>query len=381
MLSHSAKIGFISSSPLNDKRAYSGTIYTMAKSLETIGAEVIWIPSNASALWYRIYLKIITVVGHLFPCFKKWLPRHPKWRSGIINRHLDYDLLDKCDVIFAPMQSYSLLYLKTDKPIVYLSDATSRLLIGYYWFNVPNKDIEELELIESTAIQKATSLIYPCHWAAESAVRDYGQPQDTITLAFFGPNINKDDISPHVFSFDGHLDILFVGVDWQRKGGEIAVEACRWLNDNGIESTLHIVGIRSLDESVASLPFVIYHGFLDKNNPTELVFLTDLYNKADCFLLPTVAECTGISFCEASAFGLPCYTHNTGGVSDYVIDGESGRLLPLGSTGADFGRIIKEDVENGRMKRFSEGAIVVGSDRLSWTVWAEKVGSVIERIV
>ncbi len=373
-------IGFMASNPLEDKRAYSGTMYSMAKALEGTGAKVVRIPVDSSSLLRKLYLKAVKEVERFIPPLKGRLSKRLVWKSRIAARKLDMSIIEKCDVIFAPMHSGTLFSLKTSKPIVYLSDATFHAMIDYYWFDIPKRDIEEGEMIEKTAIEKAAALIYPCRWAADSAVNDYGQPREKITLAYFGPNLDVSKISPHVFSFDGHLDLLFVGVDWKRKGGDIAVGACKWLNENGVDATLHVVGIKSLDPSISSLPYVANHGFLNKNNPEEYSKIMSLYNQADCFLLPTLAECTGISFCEASTYGLPCFTHDTGGVSDYVLEGESGRLLPLGSTGEDFGRVIKNSVESGEMEQFSKGARRVVAERLSWDLWAETVAGVIEKL-
>lgn len=374
-------IGFMASDPLEDKRAFSGTMYSMAKALEGTGAKVVRIPVDSSSLLRKLYLKAVKEVGRFIPSLKGRLSKRLVWKAKIAARKLNMRIIEKCDVIFAPMHSGSLFFLETSKPIVYLSDATFHLMIDYYWFGLPKRDIEEGEMIEKTAIEKAAALIYPCRWAADSAVSDYGQSGEKITLAYFGPNLDISKISPHVFSFDGHLDLLFVGVDWKRKGGDIAVGACKWLNENGVDATLHVVGIKSLDPSISSLPYIENHGFLDKNNPEEYSKIMSLYNQADCFLLPTLAECTGISFCEASTYGLPCFTHDTGGVSDYVIEGESGRLLPIGSTGEDFGRVIKKCVESGEMEQFSKGARRVVAERLSWKLWAETVAGVIGKLV
>ncbi len=63
-----------------------------------------------------------------------------------------------------------------------------------------------------------------------------------------------------------------------------------------------------------------------------------------------------------------------------MIEGESGRLLPIGSTGEDFGRVIKKCVESGEMEQFSKGARRVVAERLSWKLWAETVAGVIEKL-
>ncbi len=373
-------IGFMSANPLEDKRVLSGTMYSMAKAIESTGAKVVRVPVDSSSFLSKIYLKAVKEAERFLPFLRGRLSKFPMWKCRIVARKLDRRIIEGCDVLFAPMLSGALFLLDTDKPIIYLSDATFRLMNGYYWNDISPKDIKDRDLIEKTAMDKAAALVYPSHWVARSAVRDYGQIEEKITIARLGPNIDISKIEPHQFAFHGKLNILFVGVDWTRKGGQIAVDACEWLNANGIESTLHIVGIRSLDRSIASLPFVNNHGFLDKNNPEDYDLLGRLYRESDCFLLPTMAECAGIVFCEAGAYGLPCFSHDTGGVSDYVFEGETGRLLPVGATGADFGRVIKECVENGDMERFSKCAPEVVGERLSWDLWAEKFAGVVENL-
>lgn len=373
-------IGFLSSRPLEDKKFLSGTIYSMAEKLKSTGATVKWIPVRDSVFWLDAYQRLCNKVSKVMPGLGRFLPKHTLWKCRIIGKNYDRSLIESCDVIFNPIQSEAMFGLETQKPIVYFSDATFHAMVDYYWFNIPEKEKQERELIEKTAIQKATALVYPCQWAADSAIRDYGQSKSKIKIARFGPNFDIDSIKPHEFSFDGHLDILFVGVDWDRKGGRIAVDACRWLNENGIDTTLHIVGGQGMDSKIATLPFVDYKGFLNKNNPEDYAIMQSLYNNADCFLLPTRAECTGVSFSEASAYGLPCFAHLTGGVSDYVFEGENGRLLPLGSTGEDFGRLIKDCIASGEMKKMSQGAVKVAKDILSWDIWLKTMTEVLTSV-
>lgn len=98
-------------------------------------------------------------------------------------------------------------------------------------------------------------------------------------------------------------------------------------------------------------------------------------------LLPTLQEAAGIAFCECSAYGLPSFTHLTGGTGNYVYKRKNGYLLPLGSTGADFGAKIKECLESGELKKMSETAKDVYKEKLNWNVWATKVESVISNIL
>ncbi|HFM1639257.1 TPA: glycosyltransferase, partial [Escherichia coli] len=65
----------------------------------------------------------------------------------------------------------------------------------------------------------------------------------------------------------------------------------------------------------------------DKNNVDEYQKFIDVLSNADILLLPTIAECYGMVFCEAAAFGLPVVATDTGGVSSIVINERTGILI------------------------------------------------------
>lgn len=78
--------------------------------------------------------------------------------------------------------------------------------------------------------------------------------------------------------------------------------------------------IRDLAQEIVDLDFVENLGFLDKNNPNEYQKYPNTWSKVHLLLLPTRAECAGIVFNEASVYGVPILSPDTGGVSDYVFN-------------------------------------------------------------
>lgn len=371
------KIGFISWTDPRDRKSMSGTYYKIYESLSALGYDIVWLQITATRS-YRLLCKLATLFKKITG--KGFDVRHSVWGASILSKTIDREKLSLCDVVFAPFASEALYGQRTDKPVISLSDATFGIMVGYYWNNLSKQSIRQGNIVEQRTLDIAQAVIVSSDWAARSVVNDYHQPKEKVHVIEFGANIDDKDIVPHKFSYSSHLDLLFLGVDWQRKGGSIAVDACRWLNDNGIDSTLHIVGIKDLDESVRSLPFVDYIGFLNKNIPEQYSRLVSTIESCHCLLLPTKAECAGIAFCESSANGLPVFSHNTGGVSNYVYDGRNGYLLPLGSTGADFGRKIKQCLDSGELARMSETAKQVYRERLNWNVWGQKVDKIIKAV-
>lgn len=368
------KLGFISWADPRDRRAMSGTYYKIYESLSSLGYDIVWLQIRAT--WtYRLLCKMASLAKKVTG--KGFDVRHSVPGAALLSKTIDMERLASCDIVFAPFASEALYALKTDKPVIYLSDATFGIMVGYYWKNLHPTAIRQGNKVEQRTLDMSRAVIVSSDWAARSVVNDYHQPKDKVHVIEFGANIDDKDIIPHKFSYNGHLDLLFLGVDWERKGGTIAVDACCWLNDNGVDATLHIVGIKNLDESIRSLPFVDYIGFLDKNITEQYLKLVTTIERCHCLLLPTKAECAGIAFSESSAYGLPVFSHDTGGVSSYVYAGRNGYLLPLGSTGADFGRKIKQCLDSGELERMSETAKQVYRERLNWGVWAKKVDEII----
>ena len=368
------KLGFIQPNDPFDRRASSGTPYKMAESLRDRGFNVIWVRARKNVI-FRLYSKFISLANRLFP--GKVKASHTLIGASLLSRTLDKAVVASCDVLFAPFSSECLYRLQTDKPIVYLTDATFRIMVDYYFMNLSKRSVRQGNMIEKHALDLAAEVVVSSDWAAKSVTFDYGKEPAKVHVLEFGANIDEKDIVPADFRYNGHLDLLFLGVDWIRKGGQIAVEACEWLNDNGIPTTLHVVGVTNPPREILGFSYVDYVGFLNKNIPEEYQRLVSLIRKCHCMLLPTLAECSAIAFCESSANGLPVFSHLTGGVGNYVCDGVNGYLLPLGSTGEDFGMKIKECLQSGELERMSGTAKNLYRRKLNWNVWAEKIELII----
>lgn len=370
-------MGFIQWNDPFDRNASSGTPYKMAEALRSAGYEVVWVRARKTVL-FRTYSKLVSLINRILP--RKVNASHTVIGASMLSLSLDKDALRSCEVLFAPFSSECLFRLKTDKPLVYLSDATFAIMTGYYFNDLAKCSVRQGNMVEQRAIGKAAGVIVSSDWAARSVISDYHKDPAKVYMVEFGANVDEKDIIKRPFRYDGHLDLLFLGVDWIRKGGRIAVEACEWLNRNGVPAALHIVGIRNLQPETRSLPFVDYVGFLNKNIPEQYHRLVDVIGKCHCMLLPTLAECSAIAFCESSANGLPVFSHKTGGVGNYVLDGVNGHLLPIGSTGEDFGSRIKQSLESGELERMSVTARQLYRSKLNWDVWAGEVDRIITAI-
>ena len=129
------------------------------------------------------------------------------------------------------------------------------------------------------------------------------------------------------------------------------------------------------------LTFIKPIGFLNKNIPAQYTQYVELLLGTDIFLFPTQAECAGIVICEAAAFGIPTFTYDTGGVSNYVINGMNGYRLPMNALGTDFADCIYLSYVKSELEKLSLGATMLFNTQLNWEIWADKVLTYIRTIV
>lgn len=117
----------------------------------------------------------------------------------------------------------------------------------------------------------------------------------------FPPCVRSENIEFRERSFD-FPKLLFVGKDWERKGGPQVVQAFQEIKKKYPEATLDIVGC---DPDLDHVDGVSVHGFLDKRNHQSVKLLDSIYDRVNVFLMPSSWESTGIVYFEAMQRSLP----------------------------------------------------------------------------
>jgi glycosyltransferase involved in cell wall biosynthesis len=285
------------------------------------------------------------------------------------------------DVIFAAVASTEIACLRTRIPIVYLSDGTFALLHNYYpWLtNLSSVSVWEGHRVERSAIAKARILLYPTDWAARSAIHDYGAAPERTHVIPYGANLPEPPASEEIASRrqGAAIRLLFLGTDWERKGGPIAVDTLRALQKRNLRAELTICGCTPPDATPAEGVRVI--PFLDKRDEAQRRQFRQLLLDSDLLLVPTRADCSPIVFCEANAYGIPVVTTDTGGVSGLVRDGQNGLLLPLSAGGDEYAERIHHLLgKEGRYEALSRASRAGFEQTLNWDVWGRRVARVLD---
>lgn len=289
------------------------------------------------------------------------------------------------DILLALHASTLVPQLDVRCPLVYVTDATAALLNQYYpgrQETLSAENLEHLENCEQSTISRADAVSVPTQWAAESVVEDYGANPSRVHIVEWGGNLDGiPQMSERPLTGpDQQLKFLFVGLDWERKGGDIASETMELLNREGIKASLTVVGA-TIPRKQRS-PYVRSVGMLNRANPDESAQLDQLFQSADFYLHPARAECYGHVLCEALGFGVPVIATQTGGISQCVLDGETGLLLSTHATASDFARSIRELLVN--MPLRSEMRANAAQDfrqRLNWDHWASRTQQIMQELI
>jgi len=379
----SLKIAFLAAEHPKDKRTLSTSLYYMGQALEKHCGDVYYFdPINSFEKRYLSRL-IYEVSRRLF---KKNVARDrllfvAKKHGKLATQTLDGRSLD---AIIAVGNPQDVAFLAADIPIMLVLDATLALQLDYYpvFSHLWKWAARQANKVEEMAYQNATALLFSSYWAARSALEDYAVDPQKVHTIFWGANL--DTIPPGEMVLakkkSERCRLLFMGIGWERKGGEIAYETLLKLEEMGIVAELIICGTTPPGELAHERMSVI--PFLDKNDERQSKEIEKLYMMSDFLLLPTRADCTPFVFNEANAFGLPIITADTGGVPDIVSNGENGYVLPYSAGGSEYAQIIAEIYQDEqRYTALVQSSRAAFENRLNWDTWGRAVKDVLLKLI
>jgi glycosyltransferase involved in cell wall biosynthesis len=207
-----------------------------------------------------------------------------------------------------------------------------------------------------------------------------------VRFVNLGANLQRDPSEAEIVAAIAQRDrstcrLLFVGVEWERKGADTAIAVAAAMRKAGVETTLTMIGCRP-PSGVRVPEFVDVLGFVSKRTPEGNRLIEQHFRESHFFVLPTRAEAYGMVFCEASAFGLPSLAPRVGGIPSIIEHGVNGWLLPPDASPEDYARPMLEKWRDRAayeaMARASHG---VFRERLNWDAAAGRVASLMRECV
>ncbi len=369
-------LGLVSAQDPRNIRSWSGTLHNMWKHLRQ-EYEVVEIV-HRKPLWLKLYLKAKALITRIVT--GKWYDQDHNFLSSRRFSKIAIRQGKEVDVFFAPVAATEIASLDVPQPIIYLSDTTYAQVEDYYhgFKNIAEFSKKQGREIESRALSNASHVVFSSDWAAQFAMQHYGLSEDKVSIIPFGSNLTTHGPAINERAKDATFHLLFIGVSWERKGGEIVMEALEELLQKGYDIHLTVCGC----EPPRQHPQITVHPFLDKHDPEDLQTLEDLFRRSHLFLLPTRADCTPIVICEAAMYSLPVLTTDTGGVSSLIDQENSGWCLPEDADAGAYAEKITFLLEHEQERQRMAGrARQLFEDSLNWNRWLQEMDLIIQKLI
>jgi glycosyltransferase involved in cell wall biosynthesis len=322
---------------------------------------------------------------------------HKKWFLGSvekqwlekISRQLD-DKVNKVSpnvvlVIHADWLAYATFHC----PAFIIHDTTFASIVDYYpcFTNLCDGSLKSGHEMYQRALDKCAAAIYPAQWATQSAIDKYNFPASKVFTIPFGGNIKECPPQEQVERWiqqrltSETCNLVFIGTQWERKGGPEVLQFLKTLKSLGVKATLTVIGCAA--QIPADLQeFVTQLGYLRKEDPADAERLMNVMSQSHALIVLSQAECYGCVYCEANAYGLPAIGRDTGGVPEIINDGMNGLLLKQGESVdalADRWAVIWYNLD--AYKAISLNAYSEYCGRLSYGVFADRLDNVLTSIV
>ena len=370
------RIVFVSSSDPLDVRSFSGVPVHMVAALRELfpSMEVV---RSSRPFWFRRFQNMVLSAskGQIDPYYFRPLNRYfarrlaRRWRGDRV-------------LVIGVVNAALVAELAAFVPVLNVTDSTFELMRNYYatFSRLNRRTAARAEEDELHSITRSVHNSFSSRWAAQSAIRNYGAVPSKVSVVSWGCNLDDLDAGEIRSPADRGLEcrLLFIGGDWERKGGDVVFAATEILRQRGIAVRVDLVG----GKPAGGLPpgsGMHHHGFLSKAEEGEFQQLRTLMRDADFLFLPTRQDCTPMVFAECNAYGTPAVTRDVGGVADVVRDADNGIVLKEEASPTDFANAIeaawrdREGYE--KLRRSSRQEY---ERRLNWRSWAKSIAQIID---
>lgn len=273
-----------------------------------------------------------------------------------------FDVVFQMLAIFAPGTEYK------NRKYAVCTDNTFLLSKRYWpeWAPIKNQRRYQEWLARETALFQNATYLFP--WGrhvGQSMIEDYGvAPEKVIPVGMSGnlPPALPEDVAQH--QYDGQL-ALFVGYEFERKGGHILLEAWKEVQRQLPKARLIIAGP---DKPEADpLPGVEWIGRTGQDK------LIELFKQATVFVMPSYFEPWGHVFHEAMSYGVPCIGADICAMPEFIHDGQNGALVPVGDSQALANRLVTILKDSDHAAALGQNAYQTFNDHYTWEKIADRI--------
>jgi glycosyltransferase involved in cell wall biosynthesis len=325
------KLLFACADRATDRLLWSGTVWNCWRALEHTGIEIGLFDEVPFSC--PLALRVLHQLHKRFGRRVHYLQIEPAILRRAARRIEAQVRLQKCDGVFCPGTGVPInTFVRPEVPVFTYLDATKRSWTRAYHglATLCRRSRGQLDHIDRVGLANNRLSFFSSDWAADEARRDYGASAERTPVVPFGANLTQapkpSEVEAGILGRPrDHFRCLFLGKEWERKGGPDALAVVRELRTRGLDATLDIVGCTP-ELAAEHQPFVRRHGFVDHSTLQGRKMFRDLLAQTHVLLFFSRAEAYGIALCEAAAFGVPALASRVGGIPTIIRHGANGWL-------------------------------------------------------
>jgi glycosyltransferase involved in cell wall biosynthesis len=276
-----------------------------------------------------------------------------------------YDLIYQDGAMFMPGIAANKPFVSYHDNNVFLSARGGDLAHGAHY---RGKALRKTIAQERMVYERASLIFVMSDWLKKSLIEDFGIVEEKIVTTYAGTNLPAEDFDK---TYDGKT-ILFVGTEFERKGGPVLLEAFKRVRQEVTGARLILVGPHlNLRQD----------GVEVKGKVADPIELSSYFREASLFVLPSFFEPFGIVFAEAFAFKNPCIGSDLCAMPEIIEDGKGGFLVPPNDPKTLADRMITI-LRNGTLaKRMGQCGFEKVRSTLNWDVVVGKMIQHSEKIL
>lgn len=239
-------------------------------------------------------------------------------------------------------------------------------------------EVEAIRSREEEVYAGAEVIFTMSHMVERSFQDDFAFPPERLLTVHCAPNVPFPEASsPDILPAEPPT-VLFVGRDFERKGGALLLEAVAKVRAQVGDARVQFVGCRPPS---APPPWADFVGFQSRDTEEGREAMDSFYRSASVFCLPTRFEPFGTSFVEAMGYGLPCVGPDAWAVPEIIADGETGYLVPPEDSGA-LAESLATLLRNPSLARqMGEAGRARALAHFTWPGITTKMAHVLERLI
>jgi len=208
-------------------------------------------------------------------------------------------------------------------------------------------------------------------WLRRSFLEDF--QQDPAKVVTVGAGANLHEFPAEIAERDwSRPRLLFIGLDWVRKGGPTLLAAFRKLRAELPDAELWIVG-QERPAGEEPEPGVHWRGRIYRTTPEGDAEIARLQREATAYVMPSLFDPFPNVFLEAMAHGLPCVGADRCSMPEVIEHGVTGLIAPAGDADGLAEMLLKLSGAPDRARAMGQAGRRRCLERFTWDAVARRM--------